>query len=704
MTKLVIISTQEERTNYQEYADYLLTIPFDSADEATLLSLYQEKEQLNLVITGGHGDMSVDGTGTLINNCHPIEFAAFFQNKLNALKFERIWVTSCNSAAFIPMLSPYLTHDGVIIAQLLSSLAHADLSHYNKKHDFLNHYFESLSRKVDNTDLLLGPYASDLSEENLPFLSECIYVHRKKTMYRFSHTSVQNAISILNIITAADENPDRIDELNGLIHKLKISSVIDDCQSRSVCELRSAVHHALYSPVPAPENIALSLMKEDDLAAIAELEETIFPDEVAFTIDQLRTYFSKEYSFVLRNNIQEIVGYIFAYKQPNGEFFIGNFGVLPNYAGNGAGSKLLKQVLALADEEHSETKLQVKKTNDRAKKLYQRNGFEVKSENSQYLQMTRHAHPYTEEETISILLKDISNLVNHHERSEHIKEKVRQLMGVLRAMQKHSVIPNVSQINILFSIKTILNDGNQSCFNTMLDQLQDHIMNEMSQFNQKEHLIKLINNLRDAHQDQPDLSCEVSHSAEENNIEEKAKETLDNQALQDFEKKINTLKEKNHRLYLLCQELLLEIRESTTPETKAERTLLLKTLTKALQNPSIETGRETLLLGNKILQNSKQKHLGTGVILFGTIILAMASVAIGLLLGGVIPPLVIGSLVLGKITTSLALGGVATGIAATPISIQWGIRRYSFLNNAEKNTSDHKIGVEDEMSQDTLTP
>src|SRR5947209_4290613 len=65
--------------------------------------------------------------------------------------------------------------------------------------------------------------------------------------------------------------------------------------------------------------------------------------------------------------------------------------LLPGYRGAGIGTSLLKDLFAEADRTERVVRLQVEKTNAEARRLYERMGFQVTSENQTHFQMERRA-------------------------------------------------------------------------------------------------------------------------------------------------------------------------------------------------------------------------------------------------------------------------------------------------------------------------
>jgi ribosomal protein S18 acetylase RimI-like enzyme len=63
--------------------------------------------------------------------------------------------------------------------------------------------------------------------------------------------------------------------------------------------------------------------------------------------------------------------------------------LLPKYRNAGVGTSLIRDLFAEADETNRAVRLQVEKTNDGARRLYERTGFFVTGENQTHTQMER---------------------------------------------------------------------------------------------------------------------------------------------------------------------------------------------------------------------------------------------------------------------------------------------------------------------------
>ncbi|KAI9135295.1 GNAT family N-acetyltransferase [Acaryochloris sp. CCMEE 5410] len=90
-----------------------------------------------------------------------------------------------------------------------------------------------------------------------------------------------------------------------------------------------------------------------------------------------------EYLMILEGN--QPIGRLYVDRRPD-EIRIIDIAILPAYRGQGIGSSLLQQILAEGQCSHKSVRIHVEQ-NNRALKLYQRLGFQKKSENGVYFLM-----------------------------------------------------------------------------------------------------------------------------------------------------------------------------------------------------------------------------------------------------------------------------------------------------------------------------
>lgn len=98
---------------------------------------------------------------------------------------------------------------------------------------------------------------------------------------------------------------------------------------------------------------------------------------------------------------------------------------------------------------------------------------------------------------------------------------------------------------------------------------------------------------------------------------------------------------------------------------------LLETVHDALQNPTLSAANRCLEIGNKVLAAKKQKNLGRWLIGLGGTVLILASIALGILFGHAVSPLVFSGLSLGQVMIGVAAAG-ATLTAAGGITLFMG--------------------------------
>lgn len=122
--------------------------------------------------------------------------------------------------------------------------------------------------------------------------------------------------------------------------------------------------------------MTIRLMTVADFDEILPLDHQVFPDEVKYTMADLKRYYGEGFSYVsIDEKTNKINGYIFA-KRHNNTVYIGDFGVAPHYQRQGIGSTLLQAVHVKC--QHAGIKsigLQVRKTNLSAQALYQKFGY-----------------------------------------------------------------------------------------------------------------------------------------------------------------------------------------------------------------------------------------------------------------------------------------------------------------------------------------
>lgn len=128
---------------------------------------------------------------------------------------------------------------------------------------------------------------------------------------------------------------------------------------------------------PTFEQYSIAPMQETHLDKILLIDPLIFPTEDPFSKEQLRNYFGEGFSFIAKNDKEEIIGYLFLRKQYAASFFIGNFGVLNNWQGHGIGQSLMNHAIQAVSQSADEASiaLEVRATNAQAIRFYEKYGF-----------------------------------------------------------------------------------------------------------------------------------------------------------------------------------------------------------------------------------------------------------------------------------------------------------------------------------------
>ena len=114
-------------------------------------------------------------------------------------------------------------------------------------------------------------------------------------------------------------------------------------------------------------------MKIDDLDRIMALETELFTDPWSRQ-SYLFEICTNRFSLPVVMEIDDVVmGYAVVWRL-YGEFHLATFGIAPNHQGNGWGRYLLEKLLDMADVEKRAI-LEVRRSNHRAKSLYESFGF-----------------------------------------------------------------------------------------------------------------------------------------------------------------------------------------------------------------------------------------------------------------------------------------------------------------------------------------
>jgi ribosomal protein S18 acetylase RimI-like enzyme len=133
----------------------------------------------------------------------------------------------------------------------------------------------------------------------------------------------------------------------------------------------------------------IQLLKKSQFDEIAALDKIIFPLEEVWPTEAFEYYFGENNSFVAVDEQGAVCGYIFVKQFADG-FHIANFGVAPGMQNQGIGNRLMDMALTtLANQTQTEVRLQVRKTNTGAFRLYQKFGFTIDSSDDDWFKMKR---------------------------------------------------------------------------------------------------------------------------------------------------------------------------------------------------------------------------------------------------------------------------------------------------------------------------
>lgn len=106
-----------------------------------------------------------------------------------------------------------------------------------------------------------------------------------------------------------------------------------------------------------------------------------------------RRYFEEHWGTTFRQVIRfngQDVGML-SYESRPDHLFLGNIALLPAFQGRGIGAKVIRDIMSEARRRGVAVRLQVLKAN-RARRLYERLGFEADGETTTHVQMSLHRH------------------------------------------------------------------------------------------------------------------------------------------------------------------------------------------------------------------------------------------------------------------------------------------------------------------------
>lgn len=114
-------------------------------------------------------------------------------------------------------------------------------------------------------------------------------------------------------------------------------------------------------------------MQKDDIDTVVKLEKQIFPDPWSRTSFEYEIFHNSFSIPLILEHLNEIYGYAIVWKIYE-EFHIANFAIRPDQQGKKLGNYFLEKILELHDDA-SYALLEVRESNFRAIRLYQKFGF-----------------------------------------------------------------------------------------------------------------------------------------------------------------------------------------------------------------------------------------------------------------------------------------------------------------------------------------
>lgn len=135
--------------------------------------------------------------------------------------------------------------------------------------------------------------------------------------------------------------------------------------------------------MPAVMNIKITRMTDEDVDEIYEIESKVFSDpwsKRAFLSD-----IKSDFTIPLVARFEKkVAGYACLYKTTD-EIQIGNLAVSPDFHQRGIGTKIMEYIIKLAAEQNVRILLlEVRQSNEAAKKLYLKFGFKVAGQRKYY--------------------------------------------------------------------------------------------------------------------------------------------------------------------------------------------------------------------------------------------------------------------------------------------------------------------------------
>mgnify|MGYP001772919012 FL=1 len=129
----------------------------------------------------------------------------------------------------------------------------------------------------------------------------------------------------------------------------------------------------------APEGVVIRRFRRTDMAALLRVEEECFPPGRRYSELTFRYLMSLPGSVTLVAEVGgEVAGYALGYLEPGGVGHVASLAVRPAYRRRGVGTALLRALEGeLAREGARAFRLEVAASNREARRLYEREGYEV---------------------------------------------------------------------------------------------------------------------------------------------------------------------------------------------------------------------------------------------------------------------------------------------------------------------------------------
>lgn len=322
-------------------------------------ALNLDKNQLlHLVVDGGHGTMSNDGSPLTLNGKNINEVEKYI-NKLHAknLLFQTIHLSSCYSASFIPLFKKILLNNGMIFCQTLSSTSNLDKHFYCQQKDLRVIGFSNLDSKVKSALDVLG--SKDC------FFSDSVYTMQDNTLHRFRVTDSKIELESHNLlIGSAQHDEDTIKDLKKIENYLNKDGIQIDDSCINTDQMEIFIRNKL--------SRCIRLIEDKDIPQVQAIDNEIFREEDPGL--NLQYCCDKKYSWLIEDENKQILSYIIANIVDN-KLFIHSFATILAARRQNLASALLENVINAANVEKKDIKLRVKKTNNHAIEFYIKHGF-----------------------------------------------------------------------------------------------------------------------------------------------------------------------------------------------------------------------------------------------------------------------------------------------------------------------------------------